>query len=125
MIDKRVKKYCKTVSVLGQKYKITFKTETEDADLTGRFGYIQHSSKEITMNDLYNNPAWARDSDIEMDFRIRETLRHEILHAFFFESGLEANSSDVSGWAKNEEMVDWFALQSPKIFKVYKELKCL
>ena len=51
------------------------------------------------------------------------TLRHEILHAFLFESGLDAGSIATYGpWANNEEMVDWFAIQSPKIFKVYSEL---
>jgi hypothetical protein len=25
------------------------------------------------------------------------------------------------GWAKNEEMVDWFALQGPKIYAAWKE----
>lgn len=39
------------------------------------------------------------------------------------ESGLSDSSNQYGGaWAKNEEMVDWFAIQSPKIFKVYSEL---
>ena len=37
----------------------------------------------------------------------------------------EFNMIVIDNWAKNEEMVDWFALQLPKIIKVYKELKCL
>ena len=52
-------------------------------------------------------------------------LRHEIIHAFMYESGLWCNSYGVSSWAENEEMTDWFAIQSPKIFKVYKQLKIL
>lgn len=45
---------------------------------------------------------------------------------FLNESGLSDSSNQYAGaWAKNEEMVDWFAIQSPKIFKVYLELGLL
>ena len=43
-------------------------------------------------------------------------IRHELIHAFLFESGLDAAS-----WAMNEEMVDWFALQAPKLMKAFEE----
>lgn len=56
----------------------------------------------------------------------RKTLRHEIVHAFLAESGLFNNTYNVEvGWAMNEEMVDWFAIQSPKIFKIYLDLDLL
>lgn len=52
----------------------------------------------------------------------KQTLRHEIVHAFFDESGLASSSLGIDGpWAKNEEMVDWFALQGPKIYKAWQE----
>lgn len=55
----------------------------------------------------------------------KRVLRHEIIHAFFNESGLSDDSNNVTAWAKNEEMVDWFAIQSPKVFKVFQELDIL
>lgn len=56
----------------------------------------------------------------------KRTLRHEIMHAFLNESGLSDSSNQYGGaWAKNEEMVDWFAIQSPKIFAVYQSLDIL
>ena len=56
----------------------------------------------------------------------KRNLRHEIIHAFFNESGLSDNSFEFTGaWAKNEEMVDWLAIQSPKIFRVFQELDIL
>ena len=59
----------------------------------------------------------------DFSFIQKKTLRHEIVHAFLTESGLFNNTYNVdAGWSKNEEMVDWFAIQSPKIFKVYSEL---
>ena len=57
---------------------------------------------------------------------MKETLRHEIIHAFLNESGLRYDAKESFGpWTQNEEMIDWFAIQSPKIFKVYEELKLL
>lgn len=50
----------------------------------------------------------------------KKITRHEIIHAFLFESGLDFNS-----WGRNEEFVDWLALQFPKIIKAFEEAKCL
>lgn len=51
----------------------------------------------------------------------KKTLRHEITHAFLFESGLEDNSNEADAWARNEEMVDWIAFQGPKIYAAWQE----
>lgn len=125
MIDKRLKKYCKYISILGTRYRVVFDNEENDTELAECFGYVRYSSKEIVLDQLYTNSKWASETKAEIDFQIKKTLRHEIIHAFFFESGLDKNSNTISGWARNEEMVDWFAIQSPKIFKVYEELECL
>ena len=47
----------------------------------------------------------------KLELQEKKNLRHEIVHAFLFESGLAENSE----WAYNEEMVDWIAKQGPKI----------
>jgi len=39
------------------------------------------------------------------------------VHAFLYEGGLNSES-----WARNEEIVDWMAIQIPKIANKYKEL---
>lgn len=62
----------------------------------------------------------------EQESYYKKVLRHELMHAFLNESGLSANSTVPDcAWAKNEEMVDWFAIQSPKIFKVFSEAGCM
>ena len=48
-----------------------------------------------------------------------------IIHAFLLESGLDSNSNSADSWAVNEEMVDWFAIQSPKIFKLFNKLELM
>jgi hypothetical protein len=52
---------------------------------------------------------------------MRRVVRHEIVHAFLMESGLDESSNPADAWATNEEMVDWFARQGPKIYKAWKE----
>lgn len=56
-------------------------------------------------------------SDKEKEDRYNEVLRHEVIHAFFHECGLD----DYCG---NEELVDWLAVQFPKMLKVFQELGC-
>lgn len=50
--------------------------------------------------------------------RFNEVLRHEVIHAFFSESGLDDYSS-------NEELVNWIAIQFPKMLQVFKELEAI
>lgn len=52
-------------------------------------------------------------------------MRHEIVHAYLYESGLAENSLSVANWATNEEMVDWIARQFPKIKRTMETLNCL
>lgn len=56
----------------------------------------------------------------------KKVLRHEIIHAFLRESGLSGNSMQYDGaWAQCEEMVDWIAIQFPKILKAFQDADCL
>lgn len=114
----------KTVRVLGTKYEIIIKQEKDDPELARKYGYIWYRMYQIIIEDLYKD---LPDEPIQaLDVAIKNTLRHEILHAFLFESGLCESSLQYSaGWARNEEMVDWFALQAPKIFETYKIVGCL
>lgn len=118
----------KSANVLGTKYKIEIHKISEDKDLknNGWGGYCNESLKLIVVADTSETEYYGDCSDAEKKMISKETLRHELMHAFFNESGLSNNSLQYSaGWAKNEEMVDWFAIQSPKIFKLFKECDCL
>ena len=108
----------KTINVLGTDIKIHFRKESEGEKLEGMDGYFDGSQSMIVVKVI--TPDKRSLGDLEK--YQREVLRHEILHAFLHESGLDASSSYAPSWATNEEMVDWFAIQSPKIFKIYKEL---
>ena len=117
-----------TVNVLGTDYTITVKKYDEDEAFKRRSidGYCDGWVKEIVVCDLTTHPGWEYDPPEEARIAQKETLRHELVHAFFNESGLCDSSCAFDGaWAKNEEMVDWFAMQSPKIYKVFAELDLL
>ena len=107
------------INVLATTYKVEFKTDKQDKKLQNCDGYCDYSIKKIVV--LKND-----DNNIMnlQNLKIAEnrTIRHEIIHAFMYESGLWANSGGVEKWAINEEMTDWFAIQSPKIFKIYHKL---
>lgn len=113
-----------SVNILGSKYTIDIRSEKVDPELKNRYGYIFYAAKQIVLQDLVE--AWPKNPVEYVIFKMRECLRHEIVHAFLYESGLHDSSVTFGeGWAGNEEMVDWFAIQSPKIYKAMRESKCL
>ena len=120
----------KTVNILGTNYVIRKVSHGQDEYMERmQFGgYCDGTLKEIVLLNLQSipEPYWANASKECISRTEKETLRHEVIHAFLNESGLKWNASpNEQAWAKNEEMVDWIAIQSPKIFKVFKELGCL
>ena len=50
----------------------------------------------------------------------QQVIRHELVHAFLFESGLGADS-----WGINEEIVDWIAYQFPKMAEAFGKVDAL
>lgn len=113
----------KKVNVLGTEYKIKHVSAEEiakamDANIGEYGGFCDAYSKEIAIL----KPQDVMEGD-ELSFErwIKEAVRHELVHAFLNESGLKANSE----WARNEELVDWIAIQAPKIFKLFEKLEVL
>lgn len=117
----------KIVNILGTDYEIGIKKMDDDEGLgkSNADGYCDHSSSKIVVADLEDEKHFYWQNEEDKDRYAKMVLRHELIHAFLNESGLSASTVvPDSGWAKNEEMVDWIALQFPKIAKVFKELGC-
>lgn len=113
------------INILGTEYRIETHKVSEDSYLEekGLAGYCAECSKLIVVADMSEEKYFPYMDETEKEAYRKRTLRHEIMHAFLNESGLSSCADQHDGaWAKNEEMVDWFAIQSPKIFKVYSEL---
>src|SRR5574344_71253 len=125
-VDKFFEKYNgKNISVLGIEWQICIYKETDkiDRDIKGSEGACDTTGKNIRINCGYMYDIGNDVNDITVEMNL--ALRHEIIHAFLYESGLEESSCSTDAWATNEEMVDWFAHQFPKICEVYKELDIL
>lgn len=102
----------KTIEILGTEYRIEFKKlGDEECD-----AYCDPTERLIAVRE--DNINEIGDFE-ELQRRI---LRHEIIHAFLFESGLAFNWQHAEKFGHDETMVDWIAVQAPKIFKVFKEL---
>lgn len=111
------------INILGINYSLEYKTKKEDEMLETRDGYTDTYKKRIVVvknKEFYD--SWDEDA---IEIYKKKVLRHEIIHAFLYESGLDINSNKAYSWAENEEMVDWFAIQIPKLVEIYKQLNIL
>ena len=99
-------------NILGTTYKIKRKN-LKDADVDGWF---DGTSKTIVIRkDNYNNVG-------NFEYLMKKQLRHEIIHAFLYESGLDCNFEHLQQFGHEETMVDWIAIQFTKIYEVYREV---
>lgn len=113
------------INVLGMEYRIETHKVSEDSYLEDNklSGYCGEEEELIVVANMSEEKYFTGMDEKAQEAYRKRVLRHEIMHAFLNESGLSDSSNQYGGaWAKNEEMVDWFAIQSPKIFKVYSEL---
>ena len=97
----------KTLNILGTNYKFEFRNESDEPKLQGKDGFCDTTVKRIVTRTNYNNDV---DTVEDIEYYISKVIRHEIIHAFLYESGLSCNS-----WGENEEIVDWLAIQFEKI----------
>lgn len=105
----------KKINILGAAYMLTITSKSQDFRLKDADGICDETVKELLVDnyaDSEDDPTCKKNLAVQ----IRKNKRHEIIHAFLFESGLAENSS----WAQNEEMVDFFAIQFPKLVEAFK-----
>lgn len=91
-----------TINILGQEYKIILTNDEYDKALKGQAGYIDYKDKTIAV--------WLGA------FRVDKVIRHEIVHAIFFEAGLHE-------YAYNETLVDAVAFHTANINKLAEEIE--
>lgn len=103
------------IDIMGTTWEICERSAAEDVLLSDCDGYTDWTIRRIVVEK-------EREGSLEnMDFYIRKVLRHEIVHAFLFECGLHESSASGQAWARNEEMVDWFARIGPRIYKAWRD----
>lgn len=109
----------RAVNILGTEYTIEELSKEQDEALNDCDGYCDKTVRRIVI--------CSKEDDCDLgDFSVyqKKVLRHEIIHAFHFESGIAENFENKQ-YGFSETLVDWFAIQSPKIFKVFRELDVL
>jgi len=92
------------MKILGTDYEYLETTEKADPDLVDLSGYSDNEAKKIVVS-----------SEIESGYMKRKIMRHEIIHAFLHESGLDHYNSD-------DIIVDWIANQFPKLQNVFQQM---
>lgn len=103
------------VNIFGFTWTIKEQTSTENRLLTDYDGYCDWTSRTIALrSDLNSNFD-------NIEAYKRKVCRHEIVHAFLCEAGLNECSHGNECWARDEEMVDWFANTGPTIYKAWKD----
>ncbi len=99
------------INILGTFYDVILNAKEKDyPKLKNCDGYTDFSIKQIVVAKLEKDESSIED----LDGYAKKVLRHEIIHAFLYESGLDANC-----WARNEEIVDWIAIQFEKLLDTF------
>lgn len=108
----------KTIPVLGVKYSLTETSKEKDSRLAlGIDGYCDTSIKSCVVDAMISDDPACKQNLPEYK---KQVIRHELIHAFLHESGLDGES-----WAANEELVDWIAIQFPKLKEAFIKAECL
>ena len=106
------------VNILGTEYEIILDALEKDyPKLKNVDGYCDFSIKQIVVANLERDEQTVQD----LSHYSKKVLRHEIVHAFIYESGLAENCE----WARDEAMTDWIAIQFEKLLEVFIELKAI
>ena len=101
----------KKINILGTEYEFAI-NDNECREMNAD-GLCKFYDKKILFRSAENMLEPDCSSETK-EIRQQEVKRHEIIHAFFAESGL-------FDYSDNEQLVNWIAIQFPKMLEVFKE----
>lgn len=116
------------INILGTQYKLIEKEYNADTHFKNAScdGYCDDITKEIVTRRMKTYPGYENENEEYCRLEENATKRHEIVHAYFNESGLKESSLRCDrGWARNEEMIDWIAVQGGKIYETWRLVGCV
>lgn len=103
------------VTILGTQYRISIDKTDKKLREHNCDGFCDKTTKRIVVDDM-------SDSDLDdPEWYKRLVMRHEIVHAFFYESGLFQNFEP----GHDEILVDWIAAQVPKMMAAFQSAQAL
>jgi len=106
------------ISVLGTEYDFIETTSRDDLRLADADGCCGTYDKTILIEKVIFAYEQGGDMDMQRAERTKYVKRHELVHAFLFESGLE----DL---ALNEQIATWIAKQFPKMLEAFRQVDAL
>ena len=101
------------INILGTDYDYDIVKHEDDSRLRENSGFTDTYEKAIRV--AFDYCEGAPDSIRNINEFLAKVKRHEIVHAFFFESGM-------SDWYADVSLVDWLAIQFPKLLKAFEEV---
>lgn len=102
------------IDVLGTEWKIEFRKRKHMPE--GMDGYCDRTIKTICIVKNDKSSGFGNYKEYR-----KATIRHEIIHAFLIESGLDSNWQHAEQFGHDETMVDWFAMQFTKLYKAFEQ----
>lgn len=108
-------------NVLGTEYTVIATNNFEEYPyLKEMAGYTDYTTKTIVVRNYNLEECQVGDCKNQMEI-MKRVIRHELTHAFMYESGLWCNSE----FGDNEELTDWIAIQFPKMLETFNELEVI
>lgn len=100
------------IKILGTEYEIIENAKRKDySQLNELDGFTDFSIKKIIIAEQERDGMTVEN----LNYVTKKVMRHEIVHAFMYESGLDCNSD----YARNEELIDWIAIQFKKMLDIF------
>lgn len=105
------------ISVLGVRYDLKECSKSDPDFPENCDGYTDTSIKKCFVEEMKEHELGMKK---DLNYHKKKVKRHELIHSFLYESGLDICCDWVC-----EEMVDWLAIQFPKLQKAFEEAGCL
>lgn len=103
------------IDILGVEYTIKG-DNANNPKLIDSNAYCELYSKEIVYDENLKHNYYDCRSVENFEEFAKKVLRHEAMHAIFHESG-------CTEWETNEALVDFIAVQYPKIKKIFDKIE--
>ena len=124
MLEKNIEELTIGVRICGEKYTIKLMQRPNNIRTTEYTEVAGASNSFLNEIEIYNIRSLAKKCQkIELHRYINETVRHEVMHAFLHETGINEQINEIN--YKMENAVEWFAVIAPKVFQVFDKLDVL
>ena len=115
-----MRKEC-VLNILGNEWTLKMMTLSEEPKFEKTDGITDKSTRTMAVRCDQEGIEFPLQN---YEAYLKEVKRHEIIHAFLYESGL-GNELVHPNYGHDEMAIDFFALQFPKMIEVFKQADAL